>query len=641
MADSTELFLSLQEALAGRYSIDREIGRGGMGVVFLAHEVHLDRLVAIKVLPPERAADPALRQRFLREVRLAARLSHPNIIPIHAVEETEKFVFYVMAFIDGETLTDRVRSRGPFPGSEGARVLREVSWALAYAHGQGIVHRDVKPDNILVERTTGRVLVADFGIAAALGNASADGVTGTPEVMSPEQVLGKELDARTDIYALGATAFFAFSGRYPFEGDSTTELLAKQVTAPPPTLSSTAGVPRRISALVDRCLRKEAADRPADANQVAEKLTVVLEQRREIPVALRAFIKRAARMNGAGVLAGGLAMLPASVGASALFGSVVGFATFAGIAVGMPLTYMSVMARRLVRQGFAHADLEPAFRAEIEQTEEELGLEKGRVRPGIEKLIKGFTFLSLGAAVLAYGYTLFGFPLGGFTLNSIDPVRGYASDSIQAWLNNWLYPILVLSILSTLLSGFMWGSYAQQERDVDTRFWSKLWNGWMGRAAFSLGSRFAGSGVQAAAMTHRATELSIGLAAEQLFESLPKETRKELAAVPQLVARLQQDVQTLRVQQNELQELASSSPTEEITRAHASVRAKLTDAVGALETIRLDLLRLHAGSTTVQSVTTHMGIAEDVSREINRMIAASEDVDRMLAFPSEAVATPV
>jgi serine/threonine-protein kinase len=163
----------------------------------------------------------------------------------------------------------------------------------------------------------------------------------------------------------------------------------------------------------------------------------------------------------------------------------------------------------------------------------------------------------------------------------------------------------------------------------------------MGRAAFSIGSRFAGSRLHATAMTHRATELSIGLAAEQLFESLPRDTRKALAGVPELVTRLQRDVQMLRMQQEELQELVSRSPSAETTRAHTSARAKLTDAVGALETIRLDLLRLHAGSTTVKSVTTHMGIAEDVSREINRMIAASADVDRMLAFPNEAVPTPV
>ena len=158
------LFLSFQDALAGRYSIDRELGRGGMGVVYLAHEVHLDRLVAIKLLPPDKAADPALRARFLGEARMAAKLSHPHIVPIHSVDETAGFVFYVMAFVDGETLTQRVRTRGPLPASEGTRVLREVAWALAHAHTQGLVHRDVKPDNILLENGTGRALVADFGI---------------------------------------------------------------------------------------------------------------------------------------------------------------------------------------------------------------------------------------------------------------------------------------------------------------------------------------------------------------------------------------------------------------------------------------------------------------------------------------------
>src|SRR5688572_22980401 len=123
MTTPDDLFISFQSALSGRYSIDREVGRGGMGIVYLAREVHLDRLVAIKLLPPDRARDPALRSRFLSEVRLAAKLSHPNIIPIHAVEESDEFVFYVMAFVDGETLTQRVRSRGPLSGGEGARVF--------------------------------------------------------------------------------------------------------------------------------------------------------------------------------------------------------------------------------------------------------------------------------------------------------------------------------------------------------------------------------------------------------------------------------------------------------------------------------------------------------------------------------------
>src|SRR5881296_237865 len=158
------LFLDFQAAVAGRYSLERELGRGGMGVVYLAREVRLDRPVAIKLLPPSKASDPKLRERFLREARTAAKLSHPNVIPIHAVEEIGEFVFFAMAYIEGETLTERVRNRGPLAPSEASRVLRDVAWALAYAHGQGVIHRDVKPDNILLENN-GRVLVADFGIA--------------------------------------------------------------------------------------------------------------------------------------------------------------------------------------------------------------------------------------------------------------------------------------------------------------------------------------------------------------------------------------------------------------------------------------------------------------------------------------------
>src|SRR3989442_10477597 len=170
MEHPDRLFLDFQSALAGRYSLEREVGRGGMGVVYLAREVRLDRPVAIKLLPPSKTADPTLRERFLREARTAAKLSHPNVISIHAVEETGGFVFFAMAYVEGETLTERVRRRGPLPPSEAARILRDVAWALAYAHGQGVVHRDVKPDNILIEQGSGRVLVADFvGSSASQG----------------------------------------------------------------------------------------------------------------------------------------------------------------------------------------------------------------------------------------------------------------------------------------------------------------------------------------------------------------------------------------------------------------------------------------------------------------------------------------
>ena len=148
----TALRFALQEAVVGRYSIERELGRGGMGVVYLARDVRLDRPVALKLLPPERAAVPSIRERFLHEARMAARLSHPNIVPIHAVEEMGEFVFFAMQYVAGETFGDRLRRQQRLPPWEAARVLRDVAWALAYAHAQGVTHRDIKPDNILIDQ---------------------------------------------------------------------------------------------------------------------------------------------------------------------------------------------------------------------------------------------------------------------------------------------------------------------------------------------------------------------------------------------------------------------------------------------------------------------------------------------------------
>src|SRR6185295_10018659 len=185
--------------------------------------------VALKLLPPQLASDPNLRQRFLNEARTAAKLSHPNIIPIFAVDEIGELVFFVMAYVDGETLGQRIRSRGPVPPSELARLLREVAWGLAYAHGQGVVHRDVKADNILLERGSGRALVADFGIARLVQAANVSGenrLIGTPEYMSPEQASGETVDGRSDLYSLGVVGYYALTGTLPFTG-STQAVLAQ------------------------------------------------------------------------------------------------------------------------------------------------------------------------------------------------------------------------------------------------------------------------------------------------------------------------------------------------------------------------------------------------------------------------------
>src|SRR6478736_1129198 len=391
-----QLFFEFQQALAGRYSIDRELGRGGMGIVYLAREVHLDRMVAIKLLPPERAEEDQVRAGFLREARLAAKLSHPNIIPIHSVEDREGFVFYVMAFVDGETLTERVRTRGPLTGSEGTRVLREAAWALAYAHAQDLVHRDVKPDNILLEGATQRVLIADFGIAAATSDGGG-AISGTPEFMSPEQVLGGRIDGRSDLYGLGATAYFALSGRLPFEGESATEILARQVTeAPPPLGTLGLPIPRKVASLVDRCLAKEPDHRPESAQALAEQLGLALEQRRDAPLALRAFVKRAGRLDGGGTLIIGFLLIPVAAYVASYFGTVAGWSTFVVGATIFPYSYLLAAARRLRLLGFAHDDLAPAYKAEIEYAREELTLGH-QVRPTITERILGFVAKGSGA----------------------------------------------------------------------------------------------------------------------------------------------------------------------------------------------------------------------------------------------------
>jgi serine/threonine-protein kinase len=233
-------FLALQRAVAGRYSLERELGRGGMGIVFLARDVALERPVAIKLLPPAPGAVPDLRERFLREARTAAKLSHPNIVPIHLVEERDDLVYFVMAYVDGESLGQRIRLRGPLPPSQVGRIVQEVAWALAHAHQQGVIHRDIKPDNILLEARSQRAIVTNFGIArvAEAGTMSAKGeVVGTAHYMSPEQAIGEAMDGRTDLYALGVTSFYALTGKLPFEGPNLPALIHQHVTVPAPRVA--------------------------------------------------------------------------------------------------------------------------------------------------------------------------------------------------------------------------------------------------------------------------------------------------------------------------------------------------------------------------------------------------------------------
>lgn len=272
---------AVRTALSGQYEIQRELGRGGMGIVLLARDERLDRLVALKVLPPHLSEHAETKERFLREARMAAQLSHPNIVPVYRADELNGFAFFAMGFVEGETLGERIRDRGVLPAVDVVRVLREVAWALAYAHARGIVHRDVKPDNILLERGTGRSVVTDFGIARSDFNPALtqDGyVLGTVHFMSPEQASGDPLDGRSDLYALGCIGFLALSGQLPFEGSAPQAILVAHATKEPPTLRSVApAVPPALAAVIDQCLRKRPDDRFANGEELSDALGKALQ----------------------------------------------------------------------------------------------------------------------------------------------------------------------------------------------------------------------------------------------------------------------------------------------------------------------------------------------------------------------------
>jgi len=271
----------IPDAVRAAFDIVRPLGEGGMGSVWLARDRMLDRLVAIKVLLTSAASD-ATRDRFLREARTAAKLSHPNIVPVHRADEANGQVWFSMGFIEGESLGDRMRERGALPVADVVRILRETAWALAYAHARGVIHRDVKPDNIMLDRESGRAMVTDFGIARDLRSAdarlTADGsVLGTVHYMSPEQATDGELDARSDVYSLGVVGFHALSNALPFDGSANAVLIAHVTKAAPPLRSVAPQIPSPIAAVIDRCLAKEPGGRWESAEALADALGKALD----------------------------------------------------------------------------------------------------------------------------------------------------------------------------------------------------------------------------------------------------------------------------------------------------------------------------------------------------------------------------
>ena len=265
MRDAAEQFERIRAALASRYRLVREVGHGGMATVHLADDVKHDRRVAVKVLRPELAA--ALGpERFLREIQIAALLAHPHILPLHDSGEADGFLFYVMPFVDGESLRDRLAREHQLAIPEAVRIVQEVADALTYAHGRGVVHRDIKPENIMF--LAGHAVVTDFGVAMAVGTAGGPRLTesgfvvGTPLYMSPEQSLGEgDVDGRSDTYSLGCVLYEMLAGDPPFGSSTARGVLAQKLSEPVPGLS---GRRETVSAALDQAVQRAMARAPAD-----------------------------------------------------------------------------------------------------------------------------------------------------------------------------------------------------------------------------------------------------------------------------------------------------------------------------------------------------------------------------------------
>jgi serine/threonine protein kinase len=305
------LLAEVRHALMGEYDIEREVGRGSMAVVYRATEAGLKRRVAIKVLPPEMALSQALAERFKREARLAASLDHESIIPVYREGQAGRFLFITMKFIEGRTLEDIIESQGPLPVSVVIHVLRAATSALAYAHERGIVHRDVKSANIMVD-SDGRVMVSDFGIARASEDASLTStgtMVGTPYFMSPEQCAARRIGPQSDQYSLGVVAFQMLTGSVPFQAETLPGIMHHHFYTPVPDVEhARLDVPVELRELIDRALAKKPENRFASTQAMLDALDAVpfpADARNEGLNQLRTLAR------GAPIPAVGIAALPA------------------------------------------------------------------------------------------------------------------------------------------------------------------------------------------------------------------------------------------------------------------------------------------------------------------------------------------
>ena len=503
MADGLK---DLSELLGDRYLIERELGRGGMGAVYLARDRRLDRPVALKVLPEEYASQPELRERFLRETRMAAGFSHPNIVPVFAIEETDHVLAFAMGFVEGESVAARVARDGPLNRRDAVRLLQDVSYALAYAHGRGVVHRDIKPDNIMIERATGRALVMDFGIARAItpvndkpGLTRVGEVVGTPEYMSPEQAAGEQVDGRADLYSLGLVAWFAMSGRTAVTGESTQRILVKQLTeAIPPLASVRSDLPASLCDVVDRCCAKEADDRYPNAEAVVEALDATQLATPDVPVTMRVL---APELTGAVVRAVVAAVL-LTYGAVSIARTSNGNVFSLGV-IALAMAWVSTLSglreiRRLRGSGYSVDQLQRLLRLTLQERDEERARRRADTALVRRRRIR---------VALAFGILV----TQAFSLASI--LSGAKLGENNTFTGGKALALFLVALLSGAMAVAILAS-SPFRRSISEQLFSTVWLGAIGRRLmqWSGSGKAAGGSIVSNSSISRATPAAVSRA---------------------------------------------------------------------------------------------------------------------------------
>jgi len=499
-------------------------------------------------------------------------------------------------------------------------MLREVAWALSYAHGRGIVHRDIKPDNILIEAETGRALVSDFGIArgAEETHISDPGrVMGTAHFMSPEQAASESLDGRSDLYSLGIVAYLALSGKLPFDAPNVPALLAKRVGTEAPTLTSAApSAPRALVAVVDRLLRKDPAARFASGEELAEALeTASAPTRAKLPMALRVWTQaqdplRPVYMAWTGVFTMGLL--------SELRGGLRGDLPIIAAFAMLPLVPITIFHARKTYQalsaGYALRDLRGALNAWQQERRDELTFEYEETESRWARILRGATYVLVGGVAFVF----MDVPL---------PHTMWAKVFAAALAGSAVVTFTVSNAMGVRLIG------KRIRPKLVGAIRSMLWNSRVGEWAAKLLT--PKNRKPMADLDYRPTEMALGLAVEELYAALPKAYRDHVPDLPAVAANLEAHAAAARARVDELNAMIaigapdSSLPAGagDLVRSRDAAKKDLAASVASLEAVRLDLLRLHGGTSDLRSITTALDAARELGEQLDRLGKAHREVN--------------